>query len=162
MNHELIPFRRVAFILPTLAFLCLSHLGCEQPEKPDQRLLNENRSTHMLEGTDQDHNRSAHEVLQEARTARKQELLTKYDNVAPGSPERAEALRYAKAMTWLMHDWNPIGYAKELLKELAGAPSTEEGDTLEYRYDSGRAGTVWRFRCDPTGVIVSVELERME
>ena len=45
----------------------------------------------------------------------------------------------------LMKEWNPIKASVTDLKETMGTPTREEAGVLEYVFDNGRFGHLWRF-----------------
>jgi hypothetical protein len=61
------------------------------------------------------------------------------------SAELPDAKEHAKQFGELMREWNPIMCSVADLKSIAGAPSTENDEMLEYRFATGVSEVVWRF-----------------
>ena len=57
----------------------------------------------------------------------------------------------------IMKEWNPVHFTVEDLITLAGTPTTQTPDSVEYVFDNGLDGCVWSFGLAPnTGTIRSV------
>lgn len=77
------------------------------------------------------------------------------------SAKQQDIPRHIARMSSLMAAWNPIGCSAHDLKSLAGEPSQQAGERLEYRFDTGWGGIVWRFQVLHDRV-VSVEFQGLD
>ena len=56
-----------------------------------------------------------------------------------------DAIAMAVIVANLMKEWNPILAFVSDLKAIMGTPTKEKSGVLEYRFDGGRGGDLWRF-----------------
>jgi hypothetical protein len=61
-------------------------------------------------------------------------------------------------VTDLMKEWNPIYASINDLRAIMGAPTREAPSFLEYAFDFGLAGVLWRFTIS-AGTVVGVGWE---
>ncbi|MEX2121185.1 MAG: hypothetical protein WD847_16450 [Pirellulales bacterium] len=91
----------------------------------------------------------------QAKAAFVQVLSERYSGIDASVTGRGafeQAARFGK----LMLEWNPIHFSVDDLKKIAGKPTVETRQLLEYHFDNGLDNSPWRFNTDgPT--IVGVE-----
>ena len=95
---------------------------------------------------------------QEWRKAKNQwlaELRKRYQgiDVAARPPDVGE---HASRFGELMMEWNPIHCTTEDLKSIAGKPSRETADMIEYKFDEGKVTYSWRCKVS-NGIIEGIE-----
>ena len=56
-----------------------------------------------------------------------------------------DAIEMAVIVAELMAEWNPINASISALKAIMGTPTKEEPRVLEYVFDDGLNGNLWRF-----------------
>lgn len=72
------------------------------------------------------------------------DLKTRYagiDASVMGPPAAENDARFSR----LMREWNPIHCSVQDLKSVAGNPTSETADSLEYIFDNGLEASGWRF-----------------
>lgn len=57
----------------------------------------------------------------------------------------------------LMRDWNSIGCSADNLKSVAGNPTREDEESLEYQFDDDTGKHIWKFKLSSKGIIRGVE-----
>jgi hypothetical protein len=67
-----------------------------------------------------------------------------------------DASEMAEIVANLMKEWNPILASVSDLKAIMGTPTKEESGVLEYVFDQGLVGELWRFTV-LDDIIVGVE-----
>ncbi|MEX1228719.1 MAG: hypothetical protein WEB58_00680 [Planctomycetaceae bacterium] len=99
-------------------------------------------------------NAKTHEEWLVAKKAWIADLQKRYEGIdatviAPAADE------HGARFNRLMIEWNPIHFSADDLKSIAGKPTRESEESLEYRFDNGYGGTLWEFGLD-AGVIRSL------
>jgi len=89
------------------------------------------------------------------------ELVRRYSGRISGSSSASTAGQQLEMADALMAEWGAINFTLEDVKTLLGDPTTSEGDVIEYRFDHGFGGAVWRFRAENDRV-VAVERTPLE
>jgi hypothetical protein len=67
------------------------------------------------------------------------------------------AIEMAAIVINLMKEWNPVLGSVSDLKAIMGIPTREQPGVLEYDFDSGIAGNMWRFKVQGDSIL-GVEL----
>jgi hypothetical protein len=62
----------------------------------------------------------------------------------------------------LMREWTPINCTADQLNQVAGKPTRESKESLEYQFDDGTGKEVWKFTLSSAGVIRGVEFTPKE
>lgn len=61
-----------------------------------------------------------------------------------------------------MMEWNPIMSTPDDVKAIFGQPTSETENSLEYRFDSGHDGVVWKFTIEGGDLVTGVQWIPME
>lgn len=77
--------------------------------------------------------------------AKVDELIRRYKGQISVNVRQDDAFDMAAKAINLMKEWNPILSSVADLKEIMGAPTVEDADVLEYKFDNGIAGNIWRY-----------------
>jgi hypothetical protein len=72
-----------------------------------------------------------------------------------------EAVRMSVLANDLLREWNPIHASAADVRALLGPPTSERTRLMEYRFDNGEAGVVWRFTVR-NDIVVALEWEPMD
>jgi hypothetical protein len=130
--------KRLPIATVVLAISVLSWTGCAAPSGSE---------LHTRDG--------GNEMAVMAAVSRFSELVRKYKGTIDAhAPRGRVALMNAARMDMLMKEWNPIGCEIMDLKSILGQPTRETKEILEYSFDEGRGGILWRFILDPAGETV--------
>lgn len=89
------------------------------------------------------------------------DLRSRYAGRILTEPRGREAAQIARTARALMNEWNPVLASEAELRSLMGKPSREDSEVLEYSFDSGFSGELWRFGVR-NGYVVSIEWEALE
>jgi hypothetical protein len=82
-----------------------------------------------------------------------QELKKRYSGRIDARATGEDALEMTALVWRLFQEWNPVGAERSALKELLGCPTAESATAMEYRFDGGFDGDVWRFALKDERVI---------
>lgn len=88
-------------------------------------------------------------------------LAERYVGTIDARTSGAAAMTNLDQADRLMTEWGAINFTVSDVKLLFVAPTTQEEDHLDYWFDTGRAGAVWRF-CAQNDRIVAVERHILE
>ena len=86
------------------------------------------------------------------------DLIQRYGGKINASPELdfEKAADMSIVFTNLMREWNPVTFSVANFKKVAGEPTRVEENVMEYEFDNGWDGDLWRFEI-LADEIVSVE-----
>lgn len=108
-----------------------------QPDRPTRTALNEARERYIAATTVADVRAARRDLIEE---------LKKHYGGIDASVVGPESGPHASKFTRLMCDWSPILFSVEQLKEIAGEPTNENAEIIEYTFDEGDVATGWRFK----------------
>lgn len=90
------------------------------------------------------------------RVEQMQSLTKRYAGTVDAHTSGAAAMANLAQADRLMAEWGAINFRIEDVKALFGRPTSESVNQLEYRFDDGYGGALWRFRAE-SGRIMAVE-----
>jgi hypothetical protein len=85
------------------------------------------------------------------------DLKRRYGSRISADGRGSDAIEMAIIVANLMKEWNPILASVSDLMAIMGTPTKEESGVLEYVFDNGLDGDLWRFTV-LDDIIVGVEL----